>query len=64
MPGDRIQVHMLCPWGCCEELLPFLVPGGTAGGLLRKRKTLPPSMLLQYQAGSRQQDVAKKPSAR
>lgn len=37
--------------------------GGTAGGLLRKRKTLPPSMLLQYQAGSRQQDVAKKPSA-
>ncbi|XP_040510164.1 uncharacterized protein LOC121107842 isoform X4 [Gallus gallus] len=38
--------------------------GGTAGRLLQKRKTLPPSMLLQYQAGSRQQDVAKKPSAR
>ncbi|XP_046760752.1 coiled-coil domain-containing protein 81-like isoform X4 [Gallus gallus] len=37
--------------------------GGTAGRLLQKRKTLPPSMLLQYQAGSRQQDVAKKPSA-
>ncbi|XP_010726238.1 coiled-coil domain-containing protein 81-like [Meleagris gallopavo] len=37
---------------------------GSVGRLLQRRKTLPPSMLLQRKPSSRQQDVAKEPSAR
>ncbi|XP_052547377.1 coiled-coil domain-containing protein 81-like isoform X1 [Tympanuchus pallidicinctus] len=37
--------------------------GVSAGSLLQRRKTLPPSMLLQRKPSSRQQDVAKEPSA-
>ncbi|XP_010726464.1 uncharacterized protein LOC104917080 [Meleagris gallopavo] len=36
---------------------------GSVGRLLQRRKTLPPSMLLQRKPSSRQQDVAKEPSA-
>ncbi|XP_031464732.1 uncharacterized protein LOC116238932 isoform X2 [Phasianus colchicus] len=37
--------------------------GGSAGRLLQTWKTLSPSMLLQHEPGSRQQNVAKEPSA-
>lgn len=64
MPGARVQVPVPCPWGCSEELLSLLVAEGSVGRLLQRRKTLPPSMLLQRKPSSRQQDVAKEPSAR
>lgn len=55
---------MQCLRGCSEELSPFLGAGGSAGRLLQRRETLPPSMLPSWETGTWQQETAKKPSAR